>query len=106
MLVDNDTFLYELDRMYSKSRGKGMGTVLITAKRQKHFGKAKANAQPEVLYRATLTIDKKQKKKISTTVGPKQMNKFQDSYSEVLRSNVDNLKKKERRKKAKVATSD
>eukprot|EP00035_Acanthoeca_spectabilis_P020835 m.434819 g.434819 ORF g.434819 m.434819 type:complete len:107 (+) comp17773_c0_seq1:75-395(+) len=106
MLLDNDTFLYELNRMYTRSKAKGTGTVLITSKRQRHCGKAKVKAQPEVLYRATLTLDKNQKRKISTTVYAKGLNKFNESYSELLRANIDNLKKKERRKKTKMAMSD
>jgi hypothetical protein len=39
-------------------------------------------------------------------VNAKGLNKFNESYSEVLRANIDNLKKKERRKKTKMATSD
>lgn len=39
-------------------------------------------------------------------VNARGLNKFCDSYSELLRANIDNLKRKERRKKAKMATSD
>ena len=39
-------------------------------------------------------------------VNARGLNKFNDSYSEVLRANIDNLKRKERRKKTKMATSD
>eukprot|EP00041_Stephanoeca_diplocostata_P006168 m.78003 g.78003 ORF g.78003 m.78003 type:complete len:100 (-) comp16207_c0_seq1:960-1259(-) len=94
MLLDNDLFLYELTKMFTRARTSGKGSVLITTKQQKHFGKAKEAAVPQMLYRATLA-----RKKISTTVSAVELEKFSESYGNVLKANIDNLKRKDRKKK-------
>ena len=40
-------------------------------------------------------------KKISTVVGSKEMSRFQDSFETILKANIDNLQKRDRKQKKK-----
>lgn len=45
------------------------------------------------------------KKKISTVISSKEVNKFQMAYSNLLRAHIDGLKKKDKKSKSKKTTS-
>ncbi|NXW68678.1 SRP14 protein, partial [Hirundo rustica] len=96
-------FLTELTRLFQKCRTSG--SVFITLK--KYDGRTKPvprkghvesfePADNKCLLRAT-----DGKKKISTVVSSKEVNKFQMAYSNLLRANMDGLKKKDKKSKAK-----
>ncbi|XP_030920618.1 signal recognition particle 14 kDa protein [Geospiza fortis] len=97
------SFLTELTRLFQKCRTSG--SVFITLK--KYDGRTKPvprkghvesfePADNKCLLRAT-----DGKKKISTVVSSKEVNKFQMAYSNLLRANMDGLKKKDKKSKAK-----
>ncbi|CAF0878180.1 unnamed protein product [Brachionus calyciflorus] len=101
VLLDNEQFLTELTKFYQKA--KTSGTVVVTMKR--YDGKTKPTprtekknppqpAEPQeykCLMRANMGS-----KKISTVVSPKDVNKFQLAYSNLIRGNIE-LKKKEKK---------
>ncbi|CAL8080933.1 unnamed protein product [Calicophoron daubneyi] len=103
MLLDNDTFLTSLNKLFSQS--KSGGSLLITMKR--YDGRTKPIPRKEnktsephtgeysCLIRVTL-----KNKKISTVVHQKDMNRFNQAYSNLLKANMDGLKKRDKRTKA------
>lgn len=102
-LVFHLQFLTELTRLFQKCRTSG--SVYITLK--KYDGRTKPiprkghvegfePADNKCLLRAT-----DGKKKISTVVSSKEVNKFQMAYSNLLRANMDGLKKKDKKSKNK-----
>eukprot|EP00039_Didymoeca_costata_P019543 m.337949 g.337949 ORF g.337949 m.337949 type:complete len:113 (+) comp18274_c0_seq1:145-483(+) len=107
VLLDNDGFLFELNKLFVRSKNSGNGSVVITCKKlpAPHETRAQKKRREEagesltgekaVLFRATLN-----KKKISTTVNGEQLEKFQGVYATMLRSNMDSLKKKEKKRRA------
>ncbi|XP_065186914.1 signal recognition particle 14 kDa protein-like [Sycon ciliatum] len=102
--VDNDAFLSELTRFFTRS--KATGTVYITTKRYTGQTKPKprgvkdeaesSSDQKMCLIRATLN-----KKKISTVINSKDVNRFQMAYANLLKAHMDGLKKPERTKSKK-----
>eukprot|EP00890_Picochlorum_soloecismus_P006359 jgi/Picsp_1/6724/NSC_04065-R1_signal recognition particle 14 kda protein len=95
MRLEKDKFLTELTRLYDKTKEKG--SVFITMKRSNEKplkGKDTSNLEYKCLIRAT----DGRKKKISTVVSGKEVVKFQDSFDTILKANMDNLKKRERKK--------
>jgi len=106
VLVDNEMFLNQLAVLFSKT--KVQGTVFITMKQYHGETKPKprnlksadpnphACGEPRCLFRAT-----NGKKKYSTVVMHKDVNKFQQVYATVLKANIDNLKKRDKAKKNK-----
>lgn len=101
MLLENDAFLGELTKMFQKS--KTSGSVNLTMKRYDGRTKpvprpSKAPEKPQnpseykCLIRATLGNSK-----ISTVVNAKDLNRFQLAYCNVLKTNMDSLKKKEKK---------
>lgn len=113
VLLDNEAFLSQLTYLYNKTRTSG--TVWVTMKA--YYGRTKPiprgkkkdksallemeGSESKCLVRAT-----NGKKKISTVVNTKDVNRFQQAYSSVLKASLDNLKKRERKtaksKKAKA----
>ncbi|KAI5278674.1 Signal Recognition Particle 14 Kda Protein [Manis pentadactyla] len=96
-------FLTELTRLFQKCRLSG--SVFITLK--KYDGRTKPiprkgsvegfePSDNKCLLRAT-----DGKKKISTVVSSKEVNKFQMAYSNLLRANMDGLKKRDKKSKNK-----
>nr|4UE5_B Chain B, SRP14 [Canis lupus familiaris] len=75
VLLESEQFLTELTRLFQKCRLSG--SVFITLKKYDN----------KCLLRAT-----DGKKKISTVVSSKEVNKFQMAYSNLLRANMDGLK--------------
>ncbi|XP_039249444.2 signal recognition particle 14 kDa protein-like [Styela clava] len=112
VLLENDAFLIELTTLYQKSRTSG--TVNLTMK--KYDGRTKPTPKPDkpnrtrpssplepVQHDLCLIRASNGKKKISTVVTAKDINRFQMAYTSVLRGNFDALKKRDR-KKAKAPT--
>ncbi|XP_010289643.1 PREDICTED: signal recognition particle 14 kDa protein [Phaethon lepturus] len=96
-------FLTELTRLFQKCRTSG--SVFITLKKydgrtkpvpRKGHAESFEPADNKCLLRAT-----DGKKKISTVVSSKEVNKFQMAYSNLLRANMDGLKKKDKKSKNK-----
>ncbi|XP_075469472.1 signal recognition particle 14 kDa protein [Ascaphus truei] len=107
VLLESEQFLTELTRLFQKCRTSG--SVYITLK--KYDGRTKPvprKGHPEVfepadnkcLLRAT-----DGKKKISAVVSSKEVNKFQMAYSNLLRANMDGLKKKDKKSKSKKSSA-
>uniref|UniRef100_A0A915Q3W1 Signal recognition particle 14 kDa protein n=1 Tax=Setaria digitata TaxID=48799 RepID=A0A915Q3W1_9BILA len=100
-LLDNDHFLVELAKLFQKSRTSPQYPITITLKhydgRTKPYPKNEAQqslkGEDLCLFRAKLG----DKKKISTVVHAKEVNKFQLAYAGILKANMDNLKKRERK---------
>ncbi|KAK3600914.1 hypothetical protein CHS0354_013294 [Potamilus streckersoni] len=97
VLLENDSFLTELTKLFQK--GKASGSVQITMKRYDGRTKPKPRkgnvAEPseyKCLIRATLG-----NKKISTVVSQKDVNRFQMAYANLLKGNMDGLKKKDKK---------
>ncbi|PSN43885.1 Signal recognition particle 14 kDa protein [Blattella germanica] len=106
VLLENEVFLSELTRMFQRSRNHG--SVTLTMKR--YDGRTKPTPRegrkplPEpteymCLMRATL-----RNKKITTVVHPKDVNKFQQAYCNLLKGNLDGLKKLKKTKTKAKAT--
>ncbi|RWS23638.1 Signal recognition particle protein-like protein [Leptotrombidium deliense] len=110
-MLENETFLSELTNFFAANRDKG-GSLYITLKRydgrtkptpqksKTEAGKSTANtassSQPvehKCLIRAHLG-----KRKISTVVNAKDVNKFQLAYSNLLKGNFYGLKKRVKKK--------
>uniref|UniRef100_A0A2K6B4M9 Signal recognition particle 14 kDa protein n=1 Tax=Macaca nemestrina TaxID=9545 RepID=A0A2K6B4M9_MACNE len=110
VVLESEQFLTELTRLFQKCRTSG--SVYITLK--KYDGRTKPipkkgtvegfePADNKCLLRAT-----DGKKKISTVVSSKEVSKFQMAHSNLLRANMDGLKKgnkKNKTKKTKAAAT-
>ncbi|XP_076666236.1 signal recognition particle 14 [Andrena cerasifolii] len=103
VLLKNDAFLVQLTRLFDKSRING--SVALTIKRfNGHNKPVPREGRPPLptpseflcLVRATL-----RSKKISTIIHSKDVNKFQRTYWNLLKSNVNGLKKLKKVKSAK-----
>ncbi|XP_060684314.1 signal recognition particle 14 kDa protein [Hemiscyllium ocellatum] len=103
VLLESDSFLTELTRLFQKCRT--TGSIYLTMK--KYDGRTKPvprkghpdtfePADNKCLLRAT-----DGKKKISTVISSKEVNRFQMAYSNLLRAHMDGLKKKDKRSKSK-----
>ncbi|XP_038072305.1 signal recognition particle 14 kDa protein-like [Patiria miniata] len=100
VLLDNDTFLTELTRLFQKTRISG--AINVTMKQ--YYGQTKPpprdtkrtsvseHSEHKCLFRAT-----NGKKKLSTVISSKDVTKFQMAYANVLKANMDNLKKRGKR---------
>ncbi|GAB1601321.1 signal recognition particle 14 kDa protein-like [Argonauta hians] len=97
-LLENDSFLSELTRLFQRS--KTTGSLNITMKRYdgrtkpkpKHEQTTHESQEYKCLLRASLG-----NKKISTVVNQKDINKFQMAYINVLKGNMDGLKKRDKK---------
>ncbi|KAA0199582.1 Signal recognition particle 14kDa (ous Alu RNA binding protein) [Fasciolopsis buskii] len=108
MLLDNDTFLTNLNKLFTQS--KNGGSLYITMKR--YDGRTKplprkgratevpASQENSCLFRVTLGSQK-----ISTVVHSKDMNRFNQAYSILLKASMDGLKKRDKRSRAAVPKS-
>ncbi|EFO17268.1 hypothetical protein LOAG_11231 [Loa loa] len=98
-LLDNDHFLVELAKLFQKCR---TSTQRITITLKHYDGRTKPYPRNEAqqslkgedlcLFRVKLG-----NRKISTVVHAKEVNKFQLAYAGILKANMDNLKKRERK---------
>ncbi|XP_012286918.1 signal recognition particle 14 kDa protein isoform X1 [Orussus abietinus] len=103
VLLENDAFLVELMRLFDKSRLSG--AVSLTIKRFNGFNKPEPRkGRPPLptpteylcLVRASL-----RSRKISTIIHSKDVNKFQQAYWGLLKTNINGLKKLKKVKSAK-----
>ncbi|XP_033217898.1 signal recognition particle 14 kDa protein [Belonocnema kinseyi] len=103
VLLENDAFLVELTRLFEKSRLSG--AVSLTIKRfNGHNKPVPRKGRPPLptpteylcLVRASL-----RSKKISTVIHSKDVNKFQQAYWNLLKTNINGLKKLKKVKSAK-----
>ncbi|GIY35859.1 signal recognition particle 14 kDa protein [Caerostris darwini] len=103
VLLENESFLTELTRLFQKSRNSG--SVYITMKR--YDGRTKPKPRPSKLAANPLPPVSEYKclirahlgnKKLSTIVNAKDVNKFQLAYANLLKGNMDGLKKKDKKK--------
>ncbi|KAM4723724.1 signal recognition particle 14 kDa protein [Anableps anableps] len=103
VLLENDSFLTELTRLFQKCRMSG--SVVITLK--KYDGRTKPvpkKGHPESFEPADnkcLIRASDGKKKISTVVSTKEVIKFSDGILQLLRAHIDGLKKKDKKSKSK-----
>jgi len=100
VLLENDAFLSELTKFFQKS--KISKSIQLTMKKYDGTTKPRpreGRPQPleptehKCLVRVVLGS-----KKISTVISQKDVNKFQLAYANVLKANMDGLKKKEKSK--------
>ncbi|XP_028143105.1 signal recognition particle 14 kDa protein [Diabrotica virgifera virgifera] len=95
VLLENDTFLLELTKLFQKSRLDG--SVTMTFKR--YNGRNRPNPRPgkppipEPQEHFCLVRAKSRSKKIATVIHQRDVNKFQVAYSSLLKGNIDGLKK-------------
>ncbi|XKL64182.1 hypothetical protein PGB90_004268 [Kerria lacca] len=104
--LENEKFLEQLKTLFQNNRVKG--TVVLTMKR--YDGRTKPIPQKDTslplpkehmcLIRAYCSGAKK--RKISTVIHQKEVNKFQIAYCSLLKTNMDGLKKKKKVKKTKA----
>ncbi|KAM7100342.1 signal recognition particle 14 kDa protein-like [Molossus nigricans] len=103
ILLESEQFLMELTRLFQKCHLSG--SVFITLKkcdgRTKHIPRKGSvegfePSDNKCLLRATDGT-----KKISTVVSSQEVNKFQMVYSNLLRANMDGLKKRDKKSKSK-----
>ncbi|GFT08955.1 signal recognition particle 14 kDa protein [Nephila pilipes] len=101
VLLENEAFLSELTRLFQKSRN--AGSLYITMKR--YDGKIKPkprslseNLIPPVSEYKCLIRAHLGNKKLSTVINAKDVNKFQLAYANLLKGNMDGLKKKDKKK--------
>ena len=122
MILENDHFLLELTKLFQKQRVKTSGSLSLTMKRydgrtkparqltkkQRLEGKNLSTSLPnspttsEPLEYKCLVRAVFGSKKLSTVVAAKDVNRFQLAYSNLLKANMDTLKKKAKETKATV----
>ncbi|XP_037384757.1 signal recognition particle 14 kDa protein-like [Talpa occidentalis] len=102
VLLESEQFLWELTRLFQKCRVSG--SVFITLK--KYDGRTKPIPRKGSVEgfepsdnKCLLATDGK--KKISTVVSSKEVSKFQMACSNLLRVNMDGLKKRDKKSKSK-----
>lgn len=95
MLLKHDAFLTELTRLFESTRESG--SLSLTHKRVSETVKGDDG---DVTTHRLLIRARTEKKKISTFVHAKDLLKFQASLSNILRSHMTTLKRKDRSKKS------
>eukprot|EP01117_Protostelium_nocturnum_P013548 TRINITY_DN5061_c0_g1_i4.p1 TRINITY_DN5061_c0_g1~~TRINITY_DN5061_c0_g1_i4.p1 ORF type:complete len:107 (+),score=25.73 TRINITY_DN5061_c0_g1_i4:96-416(+) len=103
VLTDNDSFLTELTKLFQST--KTSGSVWLTVKKylpptSKKEATKTEGEEPKLLLRATNGDIK-----FRTVIPASQLTKFQTSYLNLLKSQMDNLKRKEKKKKKKATTA-
>ncbi|RLU18515.1 hypothetical protein DMN91_008872 [Ooceraea biroi] len=103
VLLENDTFLAELSKLFDKSRLSG--SVTLTFKRFNGHnkpvprkGRASLPTPTEYLCLVRASL---RSRKISTVIHSKDVNKFQQAYWNLLKTNISGLKKLKKTKSAK-----
>ncbi|XP_017778094.1 PREDICTED: signal recognition particle 14 kDa protein [Nicrophorus vespilloides] len=95
VLLENDSFLTELTKLFQKSRLNG--SVRMTFKRydgnDKPIPREGKPPLPEPSEYMCLIRAQSRSKKIATVINQKDINKFQVAYSSLLKGNLDGLKK-------------
>ncbi|KAJ8925562.1 hypothetical protein NQ315_009402 [Exocentrus adspersus] len=95
VLLENDSFLSELTKLFQKARLDG--SVTLTFKRYDGRDRPKPREGkpplPESQEHMCLVRAKFRSKKIATVIHQKDVNKFQVAYSSLLKGNLDGLRK-------------
>uniref|UniRef100_A0A8C4WTM7 Signal recognition particle 14 kDa protein n=1 Tax=Eptatretus burgeri TaxID=7764 RepID=A0A8C4WTM7_EPTBU len=101
VLMENDSFLNELTRLFQKHRTSG--SIYITMKkydgRTKPLPKKSVETSTEPGENKCLLRATDGKRRMSTVIGTKEVNKFLMAYSNLLRANMDGLKKKDKKRR-------
>ncbi|KAH9417467.1 RNA-binding signal recognition particle subunit srp14 [Dermatophagoides pteronyssinus] len=92
LLTNSETFLSEMSKLFYTNQMKG-GSIYITMKRIDNSPKPKPRPQYKCLIRVH-----DRTRKISIIVSAKDVNKFQQAYSNLLKGNLYGLKKKDKKK--------
>ncbi|KAK0086790.1 hypothetical protein PV325_002510 [Microctonus aethiopoides] len=104
VLLGNDEFLNELTRLFEKSRLSG--SVVLTIKRFNGHNKPIPREGHQPLPKPTeylcLVRASLRSKKISTVIHSKDVNKFQQAYWSLLKTNINGMKKLKKVKSAKA----
>uniref|UniRef100_A0A5K3ETH7 Signal recognition particle 14 kDa protein n=1 Tax=Mesocestoides corti TaxID=53468 RepID=A0A5K3ETH7_MESCO len=109
MLLDNDAFLTALTKMFVESKsGKSLritmkrydGKTKPTPRKNSKQPESQATTENSCLMRVALG-----NKKIATVVHQKDINRFNQAYANVIKANIDGLKKRDKRSGAKGATT-
>ncbi|XP_037086444.1 signal recognition particle 14 kDa protein-like [Pollicipes pollicipes] len=110
MLLDNEQFLTSLALMFYEGRSKG--AVTVTMKRYDGRNRpeprpgsknAERNPLPRPEQYLCLVRARLRQKKISTVVSGEQVDKFQESYTKLLLSSMDSLKRVKKPKTTRMA---
>ncbi|XP_034940019.1 signal recognition particle 14 kDa protein [Chelonus insularis] len=103
VLLENDAFLSELTKLFDKSRLSG--SVVMTIKKFNGHNKPVPREGRAPLPKPTeylcLVRASLRSKKISTVIHSKDVNKFQQAYWNLLKTNINGLKKLKKVKSAK-----
>ncbi|XP_035679113.1 signal recognition particle 14 kDa protein-like [Branchiostoma floridae] len=104
--LENEAFLSELTRLFQKSRT--AGAVYITMKQyngqtKPETTKPKTEVTTDPVEHMCLIRATRGNKKITTLIKAKDINKFQMAYSNIIKANMDGLKKRDRKAKSKKA---
>ncbi|CAG9861806.1 unnamed protein product [Phyllotreta striolata] len=95
VLLENDLFLLELTKLFQKARLDS--SVTMTFKRyngkNRPIPRAGKPPLPEPQEQMCLVRARSKSKKIATVIHQKDINKFQVAYSNLLKGNLDGLKK-------------
>ncbi|XP_058792367.1 signal recognition particle 14 kDa protein [Phymastichus coffea] len=95
VLLENDVFLIELNKFFEKSRQ--TGSVSLTIKRYNGHNRPKPRegrpALPPPAEYLCLVRANYKSKKLSTVIHSKDVNKFQLAYWNLLKTNINGLKK-------------
>uniref|UniRef100_A0A1B6GLV5 Signal recognition particle 14 kDa protein n=1 Tax=Cuerna arida TaxID=1464854 RepID=A0A1B6GLV5_9HEMI len=106
VLVENDAFLTELTRLFQSTRSHG--SVSLTMKRFDGISKPEPREGnkplPEPTEYTCLIRAKVNNKKLATIVHSRDVNKFQLAYCNLLKGNLDGLKKLKKSKAKSKAT--
>ncbi|KAI8105531.1 hypothetical protein M9434_000116 [Picochlorum sp. BPE23] len=100
MRLESGKFLTELNRMYDASRDGG-GSVFLTMKRTNEKALKGKNDTSHLEYKCLVRATDGKKKKISTIVPTRDLDKFKDSFATILRAKMDALKKRDRKRSRK-----
>lgn len=95
--LDENRFLKELGRMYE--RHKSQGSVWITMKSSNNKPRSKTKEYPKEDYMCLVRAQagkKEKKREIATLVAAAQYPKFQQAMINIMKANMDALKKKEK----------
>lgn len=102
MYLEQNQFLLELAKLYESTESKGSVTITIKRAYPKDLNrsrksdeklKVRENEAPHLFVRAVAN-----KKKLSTSVPPNEEPQFQDLFSSIITSHMNNLKSTKKRK--------
>jgi signal recognition particle subunit SRP14 len=95
VLLENDSFLTELTKLFQKARQSGSVTMIFKRYDGQDRPVPREGKPPLPIPQEHLCLvrAKSRTKKIATVIHQKDINKFQVAYSSLLKGNLDGLKK-------------